>query len=42
MAIPIGHGLVMMQPKLEGWALQAPQIDTTDSALKTGSGCFAA
>lgn len=37
-AIPIGHGQVMMHPKVEGRLLQALSIDGTDCVLEVGTG----
>jgi protein-L-isoaspartate(D-aspartate) O-methyltransferase len=36
--IPIGHGEVMMAPKVEGRMLQALQINPGDTALEIGTG----
>ena len=43
-AVPIGHGQVMLTPKVEGRFLQALELDPADEALEigTGSGFFAA
>jgi protein-L-isoaspartate(D-aspartate) O-methyltransferase len=42
--VPIGHGQVMLTPKVEGRFLQALELDPADEALEigTGSGFFAA
>lgn len=36
--LPIGHGQVMMEPKLEGRLLQALDIQPTDTVLEVGTG----
>jgi len=36
--IPLGHGQVMLPPKLDGRILQALEIAPTDSVLEVGSG----
>lgn len=36
--IPLGHGAVMWQPKLEARALQALKLQPADSVLEVGSG----
>jgi len=36
--LPIGHGQVMMEPKLEGRLLQALDLRPTDSVLEVGTG----
>ncbi|MEW6353189.1 MAG: protein-L-isoaspartate O-methyltransferase [Pseudomonadota bacterium] len=36
--IPLGHGQVMMQPKVEGRLLQALQIQPRDTILEVGTG----
>jgi protein-L-isoaspartate(D-aspartate) O-methyltransferase len=44
MAVPLGHGQHMLQPKLEGRILQALELNPDDAVLEvgTGSGYFAA
>jgi protein-L-isoaspartate(D-aspartate) O-methyltransferase len=44
MAVPLGHGQHMLQPKLEGRILQALELNPDDTVLEvgTGSGYFAA
>ncbi len=37
-AIPIGHGQVMMHPRVEGRLLQALELHPTDSVLEIGTG----
>jgi protein-L-isoaspartate(D-aspartate) O-methyltransferase len=37
-AIPLGHGQVMMTPKVEGRVLQALGLKTTDRVLEVGTG----
>ena len=36
--IPLGHGQVMMHPKIEARLLQALDLDATDSVLEVGTG----
>jgi len=36
--IPLGHGQVMMHPKIEARLLQALDLDATDSVLEIGTG----
>lgn len=38
MQIPIGHGEVMMEPKVEGRLLQALEVQKTDRVLEVGTG----
>ena len=38
MEIPLGHGQVMMAPKIEGRLLQALAIEPTDRVLEVGTG----
>lgn len=38
MAIPLGHGQVMLEPKIEARILQELQIKKTDKILEVGSG----
>lgn len=37
-AIPLGHGQVMMHPKIEARLLQALDLDATDTVLEVGTG----
>ncbi|MDH2915255.1 MAG: protein-L-isoaspartate O-methyltransferase, partial [Gallionella sp.] len=36
--IPLGHGVAMWQPKIEARALQALNLQPTDSVLEVGTG----
>ncbi len=36
--VPLGHGEVMMQPRIEARMLQALQLDSSDRALEVGTG----
>ena len=36
--VPLGHGEIMMQPKVEGRLLQSLDIDSNDSILEIGTG----
>src|SRR5690606_40635944 len=38
MEVPLGHGQVMMAPKIEGRLLQALAIEPTDRVLEVGTG----